>query len=463
MPGLRAGLVGYEAPPHLGLIDDDENPREAAVIKPSEAELAQHHVAPGRPAAVPLGVAYQGPWRPLADGMARHVREQARALSLYLPVNLSDAGTPHLFEHELEEEVLRAVGCLQRVHCERQVCAVRHIVFNSPETLLSIVSPGGARLSGQVAEQAVWRATVVYTSWERDRVGEQLVRELSRLGGVWVPCRANREAFVSSGLPPSLVHVVPYPFDGSENLAAQIGAPRGQEEVPSGRRFYAIGKWEPRKAQDRLIGAFLLAFTPKQKVSLTIKTFGWGKWKNYPSMQESGARWASDPAVLANGWTRELMARRVRVIDERLSDVELADLHRQNNIYVSASHGEAWDIPAFEARLAGNSLVHVGYGGSEDYCSADEPNQWRVPYRMAEVHPDYGWESGALWAEYELADLVAALRQARPPERRYQPLHLGQRYSRAVVGALMRDLLCDMVSEQDAALAMALREVGSYA
>lgn len=455
---LREGLAPYAIPPsQLGATDESGL---GAIRPPSEGELANACAAPGYDADVPLGVLYQADWKKRSDGMARHAREQARALALYLPLNLTAITPLGVLDDELDPEVINEVNYLQRVHCARYAVAIRHIVCGHRQYVRNIVSPGGARLAGEDEEAAVWRSTVVYTSWERDCVDLDLAEDLARVGQVWVPCEANRQAFERSGI--AGVRVVPYPYDPTTHGTTAIAAPRGPDSVPSDKRFYAIGKWEPRKALDQLLGAFLLAFGPRDRASLVIKTFSWGRWKNYPSLKEAAQSWLNDAAVVAQGWTAKNVTSRVRLIDRDLSEADLIELHRRNNIYVSASHGEAWDIPAFDACCAGNSLVDVGYGGSAEYAVPNGTTRVRVPHHMGPVHQDYGWEPQARWANYQLSDLVAALRVAEPPARRLHPLDFASRFGRVAVGAKMRDFICALVERENVGLAEALRSVGTY-
>jgi glycosyltransferase involved in cell wall biosynthesis len=460
--GLKEQLADYAGGDEHALVDDFEQPLPGEARKPTEQELKQAVAAPGRKAMVPLGIMYQGPWTILEDGMCRHVREQSRALAMHAPVNLTAVGPIPLLDHENDAEVLATSGYLQNVHCSRYACAIRQLVFLTPEYLRNVVCPGGGRLSGPEDEERVWQGTIVYTSWERDRVAQHFVEDLSKLGEVWVPCEANRVAFISSGVPAAKVRVIPYPYDPATHLTTQIPSPRGSEEVPRGRRFYTIGKWEPRKGQHELIGAFLQAFTPKDRACLTIKTFGWGNWKGYLTPKESARYWISQPSVKQGGWTPKMFDRLIRFIDAKLTDAEIAELHAKNNIYVSASHGEAWDIPAFDARCAGNSLVYVGYGGSEDYTRDDNKHFVRVPYSMGPVHAGYGWEAGAQWGDYTVADLASALRKARPPERRIHPEDFAGRFSRHVVGRKMKEAITSMLEARDPQLAGELRHAGGF-
>jgi glycosyltransferase involved in cell wall biosynthesis len=460
--GLDDLVRNYAAPDSI--LDDDGAVRpEARKQTINEADLERPYVAPGRPALVPMGIMYQGPWKKRSDGISRHVREQAKALAMYLPLNLSEATAVQMFDHEMEPEVFEDVGYLQNVHCSRYVMAIRHFIFGSLDHLRGVIVPGGARFAGDENEDTVYRSTIVYTSWERDRVFQEAVDELNRCAQVWVPCQANADAFVSSGVLHSKVRVVPYPYDPATHGTTKIPLPRGNDMVPPGKRFYAIGKWEPRKDYDRLIGAFFLAFTPRDRVSLTIKTFGWGKWKDYPSMAESGAKWANEPGVIANGWTPKKMDKVLRVIDTNLTDAEMAELHRKNNIYVSSSHGEAFELGAFDALCAGNSLVHVGYGGTAEYAEGHRfLSVHQVPFKMGALPAEYGWEPGAQWSEYELEDLVRMLRAAEPPTERVHPLWFAKKFGRVAVGALMRDLVMSAIRNENPELAEEFEQVGTW-
>src|SRR6185436_1924412 len=210
---------------------------------------------------------------------------------------------------------------------------------------------------------------------------------------------------------------------------------------PQTQAFYTIGKWEPRKDHHRLIGAFLREFKPTETASLFVKTTPFGEWQDYPATPgASMAFWLRDPLVKANGWTLENYRSRVRIHTELFSEEKIETLHRLSSIYVSPSHAEGWDYPAFDALLAGNELVHVGCGGSEDYAP---PSTLWVPYQLGPVHPGYvqmlNWHPESEWAEYSIEALSRTLRQAQPPERRnLQRSHALHRYSAPRIGELMK-------------------------
>lgn len=420
--------------------------------QPTEADFQRETVAEGREAVSPAGVLYQAHWKKLNDGMARHAREQARALAASgLAVRLTGLGNDFRLDYDTDESVIERVGYLVNTTLSEAPVAIRQIVLHNPTYVVNVVCPAGARMSGFAAERSVYKSTIVYTSWERSTISPELVSVLNRCGQVWVPCKRNKQVFEAHGV--KRVRVVPCPYEPSRHGPSLIPEPRGNGEVPYGKRFYAIGKWEPRKAYHELIGAFLLAFGPKDHASLYLKTHGFGRWKKYPAnhldergrlKSESLGQWLEDSRVRSK-WTAEQIQQRVRLDTRMLSEADLTRLHAMNNIYVSSSHGEAWDLPAFDAVAAGNALVHVGYGGSEDYAP---PRAIDVPWRHGSVgHEEYGWEPHAEWADWEIDDMVEALRQAKPPTRRVAPPHLYAKCGFVEVGRLMRSFVLDLIGE----------------
>jgi glycosyltransferase involved in cell wall biosynthesis len=358
---------------------------------------------------------YQGPWRNEKDGMARHACATAMALAragAAMRLDSLGASGKSFFTEELDEDTQRLVY-LTNAQFDRVELCIKHGVFKSHEHLHLLLHP---RSTGWVPQEAVERLlsrTILYTSWERDTLDDQSVQILSGLAQVWVPCADNLTAFEHGGVPREKLRVVPYCWD-PEEAVMQIAHPRGKEEVPEGKRFYSIGKWEPRKNQHMLLGAFLQAYSIRDRASLFIKTSSFGRWTNYPSPAESVEYWLEHPAVKANGWTAQTLKRQVKIVDQMLSREDLLQVHARNNIYVSASHSEAWDIPAFEARLSGNRLVYTDWGGPRDFAGAhDIPVAWEY----APVDLDYMWH-GYMWPTFQMDALVLALRKATLPERR---------------------------------------------
>jgi glycosyltransferase involved in cell wall biosynthesis len=338
------------------------------------------------------------------------------------------------------------VGHLRRTSIQTLSPVIKHAVIATAEHARNILIPHGAiGLAGDTMatvemRRAICDNTILYTVWERDCLDADLVRELSRPAQLWVPCQHNAEMLTTSGVPKSKIHVVPHPYEPNDDLSKLLG------RTPTDwRLFYSIGRWEPRKAYAELIAAFLRAFTPSDKVMLTIKFSGNGNWQDYPTPAQAFHAALEYPTVKKH-WTEEQARQRIRFIDKHLSRSGVIELHFRNNIYVSCSHGEAWNFGAFEAKQAGNALVYVPWGGVTDYAGAsvDVP----VPLQGKEpVHTSYRWPD-AQWASYDMNDLVTSLRLAPAPLRYIVPARL-QRCTMDAVGVQMRELVLRLAEQNN--------------
>lgn len=434
------GVSTHELVAFLGEGADD-----AKALAPDPERAPQ--VAPGKQADHPFAVHYQGPWETPFDGTCVAVRLHARALaSTGVPVLLQSFTNTVINEHgyaepahgNISSEVLDEVGDLRYTSAATLIPRIKHMVIRDAAHLSTAIVPryvsqdgfADPKMALQV-RQGLYATTIAYTVWERDRVESAIARQLSRCGQVWVPCTQNAEMLMRSGVPEDQVHVVPHPFDPAANICKLT-----RRKPIADRRFYAIGGWEPRKGFDRLMLAFLLAFKPSDNVKLTIKYTG-GKWDNYPSPEQWLKHCLTDEDVVRNGWTMQGLIGRLDMWEGRVSRNEILKLHFDNNIYVSSGHGEAWCLPAFDAKCAGNALVHVPYGGTADFADRDDV---RVPFELGPVHSSYHWEPDAQWANYETLALRDALRKAESPAKFGASARFEETFNMRAVGARMLTL-----------------------
>lgn len=439
---------------------------EGNLRAPTAAELEHARFAPGSAAKHPYGLLYQGEYETPADGTAVAVRLNARALALAgLPVRLTsfshvvvnDHGYPDpVHEVGLPPEVEHEVGALRNASIGVHVPVIKHAVVRDAEHAHALLVPRSAvpesddvheivRLRRLVAER-----TILYSVWERDRLDELMVRELGRAGQLWVPCVQNATMLEQSGLDAARIQVVPHPYDPDDDICKVAELKRATESPRGWRLFYSIGRWEPRKGYADLIAAFLEAFTPADRVMLTIKYTG-GQWKDYPTPEEAVRR------ALARSpyWSAEKVQERVVLLGGRGPRTGILELHYRNNIYVSSSHGEAWCLPAFEALLSGNALVTVPYGGICDFMPADGDPKLSVvaPTGLAPVPASYHWPAETRWCGYTIEALATALRRAAAPEIAELPEAL-KRFEIGQVSKQLRQLVIEHVGRVSPAAMM---------
>lgn len=421
----------------------------------NEAEFAPG----GKPATHPFAVMYQGEYETPWDGTAVAVRLHARALaSTGIPVFLKSFTGSVIDEHGavgsvhiggLPPVVRQEIGELDRTTASALCPVVKHLVIRDADHLRKVIIPQGAIAQGGVEadmamRQHIYDNTIVYSVWERDRVDPGIARILSRVAENWVPCQDNRDMLIRSGVPADKVVVIPHPYDPADPILKL----RSRAPDLKWRKFYSIGRWEPRKAYAELVEAFLRAFTPKDLVMLTIKYTG-GNWPGYETPDHVMARLSADESIRQQGWTAAALTDRVKLREGRFPRPEILKIHYQHNIYVCSSHGEAWCLPAFEAALAGNRLCYVNAGGVLDFSNGQDVSMSTLGFDR--IPASYRWESDAQWAHVDVDQLNYGLTRAQAPA-----LHerVGmEKFSLEAVGQLMKERILAVAANRPPALA----------
>lgn len=358
----------------------------------------------------PAGVGIEAPWSLWANGFSEVWRRLGRALALSgVPVQMLPDPlykTPHkLAEAEIgglrsSVKAFAFIGGFPTAGDSQQAEEMRRLLRGRQHVVLS-------------------------TMIERDRIGPLSVAAANSAAQVWLFNQQNRDAFRRCGVREekmSVVHVPFFPDDPHLKLV-------GRQRDPGPIHFYRIGVADSRKDFDKTIVAFCRAFRPGEAF-LTLKA---------SVLRQSLESWRSDLTCLDNGWNNSSFAHYVSVVPGIWSEGQLLDLHRRGDVYLSLSHGEGWDMPAFDALLSGNRMIYTPSGGPQEFASDDD---LLVPMpRSVPCDPVYAWEEDACWGDYDLGVAVVALQKAasRLHPKRHARSWTG--FTAADVGALMQGLL----------------------
>lgn len=408
------------------------------------------YFAPGSTAEHERGVLYQGDYQHESDGTGIAIRLHARALAdaglpvllkpytgqvltskgTYEPLHL--AGIPPTIQDE--------VGHLTNASIAKLYPTIRHFVcHNSNEisrrVMRGVLGPLDDPELTIKARKAVYDGSVFYSVWERTSLDQSFVREMNRFADNWVPCEQNAEMLRKSGV--KKVAVIPHPFSQTDPILKLTRRTVTQKT----KKFYWIGRWEPRKNPVKLLKAFFTAFSPKDDVTLTIKSHG--QWDGYPTLSET-----IEEVIQEGKWNRSQLQSKLTVLDGNLRRDQILKLHFDNNIYVAPSCGEAWCLPAFEAKLAGNRLIHVPFGGTQDF--SESSSDIALDHFFEDVPSSYGWQEGAQWAQIHTETLCTALRDVSVPVVYRRPDNFDERFSMGAVGHLMRYRLREIFGSQKA-------------
>lgn len=243
-------------------------------------------------------------------------------------------------------------------------------------------------------------AKAMHVVLERLTVEKEMADALNALDGVWAQCSANRDVLVAAGVRDVALHLHPY-FDDDPWL----DVPPPKEH----RKFLWIGRNEPRKAPDNLVRAFMRAFSPGD-AELTVKLSQY----EGPAVQTRATieEVVEDQILMrecALRWNLKNWRDWITIDDTVRTRTEMVELMAEHDVYCSASRGEGLDLPAFEAKMAGRTLVLTDSGGPRDFIG-DGDELVPATGEMASSY-EYFW-SGAPYADYDVDALGAALERA---------------------------------------------------
>lgn len=216
-----------------------------------------------------------------------------------------------------------------------------------------------------------------------------------RYDEVWVPTPAVREVFLSSGVT-TPVFVVPHALVSELLAEPKTESPVIPEQHPAVAdgpgvpcRFYAIGSWDQRKDPTALLQAYWRTdwkvFDP---VSLLLHTSkdGLGAQADVSALRCAVQDWSMLPSMSLS--TRER------------KPTWVADLHKRSHVYVTATHGEGFCLPAVEALAAGNlvmgprgPLSHLDWAAEAGFAVLLDS----VEQDIAVMPSHAGYEIGQTW------------------------------------------------------------------
>jgi glycosyltransferase involved in cell wall biosynthesis len=290
---------------------------------------------------------------------------------------------------------------------------------------------------------------IAYTTWEGcPPVSHEIIKALSGFDEVWVPSRHNQDAFRAAGAHWKVsTQVVPHAYDADtwptpdHDVAFHAASDLATPTPPY--TFYYVGAWNSRKNADAVVRAYARTFVPSERVSLVVQSAG-------------APQHAVQLALMATGLAPEEWPA-FHFSNERLLDVDIDGLHACADCFVTASRGEAWNLPAFDAMLHGNHVIAPFAQGSDDFLadtSSDLIGATRIPafgeVRMTAApggaRVQYvgcqGLTVRSTWLDPDIIQLGEAMREAFERRavmvREYDP---ASRFSRQVVGTLIKNLL----------------------
>jgi hypothetical protein len=131
-----------------------------------------------------------------------------------------------------------------------------------------------------------------------------------------------------------------------------------------GLRLLFVGGLIGRKGPDVLFDAYRAAFAGREDVTLVIKDFG--AQGVYRGTDREGLRAYAAAGTLP----------RALLLEDVLSDEEMAGLYRACDVLVHPYRGEGFAMPVLEAMACGLPVIVTAGGPTDEFCPA--PAGWRI-------------------------------------------------------------------------------------
>lgn len=221
-------------------------------------------------------------------------------------------------------------------------------IYHAQPRLLARLVEEGAFPKGHQRHTAV-----AVTAWETSTFPEAFVAALEANGRdnpvpgyatIIAPSEWCADVIADSGIDCG-VRVVPHTFD--PEVWPETPWATG---MPQPLTFYAMGAWSERKNHQAIIRAYLHAFEPNDHVRLAILSHNADKGAIRSLMARSGIP-LGFPEI---------------TVDHRQYD-DIVGMHAAGEVFVSASRGEGWGLPCFEAAVLGKTIISPLCSGEAMY------------------------------------------------------------------------------------------------
>ncbi len=214
---------------------------------------------------------------------------------------------------------------------------------------------------------------------ENSTIKHVWLNDLQQVDEIWVPNHLNKEVLNRDGL--ENVKVVPYAFDLQSY--DQGGKRIELYPIDNKYKFYFIGSTDghgnicgDRKNISSLLRAYYSEFQNGEQVCLILKV------RMFMKEAEHVKKLINEEANKIKQTLRmyddlEKYPQHVVWGDDVDNDM-IQGLHRTADCYVTMSHGEGWDVPAFEAMCYGNTPICPKEGGHLEYIDPDNQNTGKL-------------------------------------------------------------------------------------
>lgn len=273
--------------------------------------------------------------------------------------------------------------------------------------------------------------------------------EINMMDEAWVFCTYGKKAAINSEVKIP-IEIVPMPVDLNKfNITYEKSSLNIRHEIGDDAFvFYTVSEFTNRKNIETLLRAYHSEFAPDEQVHLLIKTTdaGYG-----PDIQKH--IFDTLDKVKRNLRIHKDLSRYKKelIVCGHISQEDLYFIHNTCNAFVTASHGEGWCMPCFDAMGFGKTIVAPRHSAFTDYLS--DKNAYLVDcyedncYGATDTIPGL-YSANDTWFEVPVKNLRRAMRDAYEQRKAFGAARRAEqakvdirKFSYKNVGNIMKDLL----------------------
>jgi len=189
----------------------------------------------------------------------------------------------------------------------------------------------------------------------------------ARGGKIHTPSKWSRNRLVASGIPESIIHVIPHGADENYFFQMESATVKSNREILGYKEedvvLLNVGTHHWNKGLDILIEAFAVARKTNKNLKLLLKD----QRSTYLMDSESYVQ----KILNDKGMNHTEIIDSIRLISGHLNLAQLNALYNVADAYVTPYRAEGFNLPALEAQTCGTPVVATLGGATDDFLSGE--------------------------------------------------------------------------------------------